>query len=129
VENETGLVVLAAKESENVFWNIEPYVHIPGIQIEAFFSEDELLESLGARLLRPAVVMLSAAFTEQPVSEAISQIKKRDEHLPVVVVAADTTEELERDVRCAGIFYYLTLPAHRDEVEQVTLWALRAGGR
>ncbi len=130
VQTDTKLVVLAAKESEDAFWSIEPFVHVTGVQVRAVFWDGNLFEGLSAGSLRSSVIMLSSAFTEQPVSETISQIKELDGDVPVVVVVTtDSTSELEREARCAGIFYYMTLPVRRDEIEQVTLWTLQAGRR
>ena len=124
VQTDTKLVVLAAKQSEDAFWSIEPFVHVTGAQVAAMFSEDDLFEWVRAGSLRSSVIMLSSAFAEQPVSETISRIKELDGDVPVVVVTADSTPELEREARCAEIFHYMTLPVRRDEIEQVTLWAL-----
>ena len=99
------------------------------IQVLAVFSEGDLFEGLRAGSLDPSVIMLSATFTERPVPETISQIKELKEDIPVVVVTANSTAELERGVRRVGIFYYMTLPARRDEIQQVTLSALRAAER
>jgi DNA-binding NtrC family response regulator len=129
VQTDTKLVVLAAKESEDAFWSIEPFVHVAAVQVRAVFWDGDLFEGLSAGSLRSSVIMLSSAFAEQPVSETISQIKELDGEVPVVVVTADSTPELEREARCAGIFYHMTLPVRRDEIEQVTLWALQAGRR
>lgn len=126
---EKSLVVLAGEQSDKKLWDIQPLVQGCGVAVIAVSSAEDLLEGMRTKSLRPSVIMLSPTLNGGNVSETIAQIRELDESAPVVIVASNSTRNIEREARCAGIFYYMTLPTRRDEVEQVTLWALRAGRR
>ncbi len=129
MQSKEPTVVLAAEESDADLWSIQPFIQQCGISVVSLFSGDELLTGLEEHSIEPTVVLLSATCTNGRVSDTISRIKEMDHDIPVVIATNKNDCELEREVRCAGIFYYLTLPAERDEIEQVILSALRAGKR
>ena len=100
-----------------------------GIPVIPLFSAEDLLAGMQDHSVHPAVVLLSANCANGRVSDTICRIKEMDENIPVVVPVTQSSLELERETRQAGIFYYLTLPAEREEIEKVVLSALQAGDR
>lgn len=127
-QNDKGAIALAAAKTETDLWAIESLIEQYDIPVIPLFSGDELLAGMRDQSIQPAVVLLSATCTEGPVSETIFRIKEMDDGIPVVVAVRQSSLEMERETRRAGIFYYLMLPAERDEIEKVVLSALRAAG-
>lgn len=128
MQSDKATIVLAAEKTETDLWAIESFVQQYGVPVIPLFSGDELLAGMRDQSIQPTVVLLSATCTEGPVSDTISRIKEMDDSIPVVVAVRQSSLELERETRRAGIFYYLMLPAERDEIEKVVLSALRAAG-
>jgi len=128
MHSDKGTIAFAAEKTDTDLWAIESFIHQYGVPVIPLFSGDELLAAMQDRSIQPTVVLLSATCTEGPVSDTISGIKEVDHNIPVVVVVRHSSLELERETRRAGIFYYLMLPAERDEIEKVVLAALRAAG-
>ena len=128
MQNDKETIVFAAEKTDTDLWAIESLIQQYGVPVIPLSSADTLLAGMQDHSIQPKVVLLSATCTEGPVSDTISRIREMDDSIPVVVVVKKSSLELERETRRAGIFYYLMLPAGRDEIEKVVLSALRAAG-
>jgi len=129
MQRDKGIIAFAAEKTETDLWAIEPVIQQCGVRVIPLSSADELLAGMHDQSIRPTVVLLSATCANGRVSDTISRIKEVYGNIPVVVVVRQNSFELERETRRAGIFYYLTLPAERNEIEKVVLSALRARER
>jgi DNA-binding NtrC family response regulator len=126
MNEEKRVAVLAGDEADNEFWRIQPFVQACGVRVECFISENILLEWLRKSPVQPSMIALSATLTRRSFVETISRVKALAEGTPVVAAVANATHELERDVRRAGIFYYMVLPTAPELVAEVVLSALKA---
>ena len=129
---ESETIVLAAKKSDRDFQQIQLFLQEYGIRAIPLFSYDQLSEVLDCLQdcsLLPSAIVLGVTSTREPVVELVSRIKKMDKSIAVVIATANGSREFECRVRCAGIFYYMTLPAGREEVQKVALSALRTHRR
>lgn len=68
---------------------------------------------------RPAAVVLGVGPATLSYLDVIPVIRAINNHLPVIVVAAEDSLELERTARERGIFYYLVHPVERSEARAV----------
>ena len=119
------LAILAARPGDSEFRQLEPLVKKCGVMVMTILSEFLLFEVLPRESLRPSVIIASSTFPDEALPQTIRRIKQIDGTIPLVVATAENADEMERQVRCAGIFYFMMLPAHSEEVQQVTLSALR----
>jgi DNA-binding response OmpR family regulator len=75
---------------------------------------------------RPAAIVLGVGPDTLANLDVIPVIRAIRSDLPVIVVAADDSLELERTARQRGIFYYLVHPVEKSEARAVLRNVLRS---
>lgn len=66
-----------------------------------------------------SAVILGVSEADQAPLDTIAVLRASRSELPVIVIAADDSLELERRARQEGVFYYLLHPVPKREVEAV----------
>ena len=82
-----------------------------GPRLSRATSADEAL--IAARLLDPVLLVLDDGACERPGFDLIQDLHRTRPSAYVVYVAAQDSHELERQVRRAGVLFYLARPVER----------------
>ncbi len=117
-------VALAAGRDEATFWDLAGALDGTVVQRIVAEQADEAVRSLEQDPIQPCAVIVSPQIATNGIRTLITRIKTITD-APVIVATAETNDELEREARSAGIFYYLVLPGERDRADQVLASAVQ----
>jgi response regulator of citrate/malate metabolism len=120
-----GPVVLATRDS-TVGAMVSAALASLGPQAPRLSSVSSMAECLSAlRLLRPSVVLLDDAVTDKPGPQLIQELHKVQPGVHVVYIASRHSLDLEREMRCQGVLFYLARPMESESLESTLLHILQ----
>lgn len=91
------------------------------VEIELISRFSDLLSTIGPNKYRAIILNLEKKPSDGDIGikELIHVIKKLDPSLPIIVTTEKSSFEEEREIRTAGIFFYMIKPFNSEEIKSV----------